>query len=81
MPLVWRGTGVNEIGIDSKSDKVVIRVDPKHFRPAEVDLLLGDQTKSKQQLGWELKISFAHLVNMMTDADLFLATREKRSNG
>jgi GDPmannose 4,6-dehydratase len=59
----------------------VIRIDPKYFRPAEVDLLLGDPTKAKKQLGWELKTSFEELVNMMTDADLGMAEREMRADG
>jgi len=81
MPLEWRGNGVNEKGIDTTNGKVVIQIDPKYFRPAEVDLLLGDPTKAKTQLGWELRTSFEELVNMMTDADLKQAEREKRANG
>jgi len=52
MPLQWRGSGVNEEGIDSVSGKTVIRIDTKYFRPAEVDLLLGDPSKAKRELGW-----------------------------
>jgi len=70
MPLEWRGLGVDEVGIDTASGRTVIRIDPKYFRPAEVDLLLGDPSKAKRELGWELKTSFEQLVNMMTDADL-----------
>jgi GDPmannose 4,6-dehydratase len=81
MPLEWQGTGVNEKGIDTTTGKTVIQIDPKYFRPAEVDLLLGDPTKAKKQLGWELKTSFEELVNMMTDADMKLAEREKRADG
>lgn len=81
MPLEWQGSGVNEKGIDTKSGKTVIQIDTKYFRPAEVDLLLGDPTKARKQLGWELKTSFEHLVNMMTDADLKQAEREKRADG
>jgi GDPmannose 4,6-dehydratase len=81
MPLEWQGSGVEEKGIDTTSGKTVIRIDPKYFRPAEVDLLLGDPTKARSQMGWELKTSFEQLVNMMTDADLELSEREKRSNG
>jgi len=81
MPLEWRGSGEAEQGIDSTTGKVVIRIDPKYFRPAEVDLLLGDPSKARRQLGWELKTSFEQLVNMMTDTDLELAEREKRANG
>lgn len=70
MPLEWRGEGEEEVGIDTTTGNTVIRIDPKYFRPAEVDLLLGDPSKAKRELGWELKTSFEQLVNMMTDADL-----------
>jgi GDPmannose 4,6-dehydratase len=81
MPLEWQGSDVAEKGIDTTSGKTVIQIDPKYFRPAEVDLLLGDPTKARTQLGWELKTSFEELVNMMTDADFGLAEREKRADG
>ena len=81
MQLVWQGSGVDEKGIDSATGRTIIKIDPKYFRPAEVDLLLGDPTKAKTQLGWELKTSFEELVNMMTDADFILAEREKRADG
>jgi GDPmannose 4,6-dehydratase len=81
MPLAWQGSGVDEKGIDTTSGRTVIRIDPKYFRPAEVDLLLGDPTKARSQMGWELKTSFEQLVNMMTDADFTLAEREKRAEG
>jgi len=70
MPLQWQGTGIDETGIDSASGKTVIRIDSKYFRPAEVDLLLGDPSKAKRELGWTIKTSFEQLVHMMTDADL-----------
>ena len=81
MPLEWRGCGGDEEGIDHNTGKVVIRIDPKYFRPAEVDLLLGDPSKARRELGWELKTSFNQLVDMMVTADLELATREQRANG
>ena len=68
--LVWEGSGENETGKDAKTGKVIIRIDPKYFRPAEVDLLLGDPSKAKEELGWESKTKFSELVKMMTDADL-----------
>jgi len=80
MPLEWQGVGKTEKGVDSRTGKVVIRIDPKYFRPAEVDLLLGDPSKARLQLGWNIKTSFDQLVNMMTDADLKQAEREKRAN-
>lgn len=81
MPLEWQGSGAAEKGIDGNTGKVVIRIDPKYFRPAEVDLLLGDPAKAKLKLGWEVKTSFDQLVHMMVDADLEMAEREKRADG
>lgn len=81
MPLEWRGRGVHEKGIDTVTGNIVIEVDPKYFRPAEVDLLLGDPSKAKRQLGWEPKLGFNALVEMMVDEDLASAEREKRANG
>jgi GDPmannose 4,6-dehydratase len=65
MKITWEGEGLNEVGIDKLSKKTVIRVDPKYFRPAEVETLLGDATKAKEKLGWEPKISFEQLVEDM----------------
>jgi GDPmannose 4,6-dehydratase len=65
MKIAWEGEGLNEVGIDKLSKKTVIRVDPKYFRPAEVETLLGDASKAKENLGWEPKISFKELVEDM----------------
>jgi GDPmannose 4,6-dehydratase len=65
MDIEWRGEGLDEIGIDKNTGRVVIKVDDKYFRPAEVESLLGDATKAKEQLGWEPKISFNELVEDM----------------
>jgi GDPmannose 4,6-dehydratase len=81
MPLEWQGSGEGEKGVDRNSGTTVIQIDPKYFRPAEVDLLLGDPSKARRQLGWEPQTSFEQLVNMMTDTDLEQAEREKRANG
>jgi GDPmannose 4,6-dehydratase len=81
MLLQWQGTGLHEKGIDAKTGKIVIEIDQKYFRPTEVDLLLGDPSKAKDKLGWVPKVTFESLVNMMVDADLELAEREKRANG
>jgi len=67
--LEWKGEGVNEVGIDSKTRKVLIRVSPKYFRPAEVDILLGDPSKAKRELDWEAKVHLKDLVKEMVDAD------------
>jgi GDPmannose 4,6-dehydratase len=63
--IVWEGEGLNEVGIDRITGKKVIKVDPKYFRPAEVETLLGDATKAKVELGWEPKISFDQLIEDM----------------
>jgi GDPmannose 4,6-dehydratase len=65
MKIAWEGEGLDEVGIDKLSKKTVIRVDPKYFRPAEVETLLGDASKAKEKLGWEPKISFKELVEDM----------------
>jgi GDPmannose 4,6-dehydratase len=65
MQITWRGEGLNEIGYDVFTGKEVVKVDPRYFRPAEVETLLGDPTKAKKQLGWEPKISFEQLVEDM----------------
>ena len=61
----WYGEGMEEIGVDRKTKKTIIQVDPKYFRPAEVETLLGDATKAKEKLGWEPEISFEQLVKEM----------------
>ncbi|MBR5643611.1 MAG: GDP-mannose 4,6-dehydratase [Salinivirgaceae bacterium] len=69
--LRWEGEGVNEKGIDVATGKVLVEVDPKYFRPAEVDQLLGDPTKAKTQLGWNpRKTSFEDLVKIMVEHDM-----------
>lgn len=72
------GEEVEEEGIDKKSGKVLVKVDPRYFRPAEVDLLLGDPSKAKEKLGWEPKVTFQELVKIMTRADWELARTEKK---
>ena len=63
--LEWEGTGVDEVGKDAKSGNVLIEIDPRYFRPTEVDLLIGDPTKVKEKLGWEAKIEVEELVSEM----------------
>jgi GDPmannose 4,6-dehydratase len=65
MDIRWEGEGLDEVGIDTVSDKVVIRVSEKYFRPSEVDTLIGDSSKAREKLGWEPKISFDELVRDM----------------
>jgi GDPmannose 4,6-dehydratase len=69
LPLRWQGEGAAEQGVASDG-RVLIEVDPGYFRPAEVDLLLGDATKAKRELDWEPRVGFAELARMMVDADL-----------
>jgi len=65
MKIEWMGEGLDEVGYDWNTKKAVIKVNPKYFRPAEVETLLGDATKAKEKLGWEPKISFNQLVEDM----------------
>lgn len=77
--LEWQGEGVKEKGIDRSTGKVLVEVDPKYFRPTEVDLLLGDPTKAKNLLGWNpTKTSFEELVKIMVESDMKLVEREER---
>jgi len=68
--LVWNGKGVKEKGLDKKTGKTLIEINPEYFRPSEVDYLLGDPTKVKKQLGWKPKVKFEEIVNLMVEADL-----------
>ena len=68
--IAWEGEGVDEKGYDTKTGKLVVAVDPKYFRPAEVELLLGDATKAKEKLGWEAKVDIDELVEIMMTHDL-----------
>ena len=67
--LIWKGKGLEEKGIEKKTGKVIIEIDPIYFRPAEVDLLIGDPGKAKRALGWKPKVKFRELVKIMTKAD------------
>jgi GDPmannose 4,6-dehydratase len=74
--LTWQGTGINEIGIDNATGKTIVKINPLFFRPAEVDILLGDPSKAEQTLGWKRDISFAELVERMIKNDLKLIEKE-----
>lgn len=78
MDLAWEGEGVNEKGRDRKTGKIILEIDPKYFRPAEVDLLIGDPTKAKEKLGWEPQTKFHELVKLMTEADLSIAKSQMK---
>ncbi|TGM37647.1 GDP-mannose 4,6-dehydratase [Leptospira biflexa] len=68
--VVWEGKEDNEIGKDKKSGQVLVKIDPKYYRPTEVELLIGNPEKAKRQLGWEPKVKFKELVKIMMEADL-----------
>lgn len=73
--LEWKDEGMNEQGLDSRTGEVVVAVDPRYFRPTEVDLLLGDPTKAEKVLGWKRQVSFSDLVREMMDHDLAVARK------
>ena len=68
--IVWRGQGLDEVGVDAKSGEVLVKIDPRYFRPTEVDALVGDPRKANQRLGWRPAIGFDELVREMVEADL-----------
>jgi GDPmannose 4,6-dehydratase len=76
MPVAWEGQGIEERGIDSVSGRPIVAIDPRYFRPAEVDTLLGDASKAHRQLGWEPKIGFEELITEMVTADLMEAEKD-----
>jgi GDPmannose 4,6-dehydratase len=92
LTLAWDGEGVTETGVLTaienkdavqglKVGQTIVRVDPKYFRPAEVETLLGDASKARQKIGWQPKVTFHELVQEMAEADLELAKRERASGG
>ena len=72
----WSGEGADEIGTDAATGKLLVKINPKFYRPAEVDLLLGNPAKAEKELGWEREISFPMLVEGMVKNDLGLAEKE-----
>jgi GDPmannose 4,6-dehydratase len=81
--IIWRGKGIDEKGIDEKSGRIIIEIDPHYFRPSEVETLLGNPLKAKQQLGWEPRTSFKELIVEMMMEDISLAKRDQliKANG
>jgi GDPmannose 4,6-dehydratase len=75
MKIVWRGKGLKEVG--SLGGKDIIKVDPRYFRPTEVETLVGDSSKAKKKLGWKAKITFKELVSEMVREDLKSAKRDE----
>ncbi|MCL2424840.1 MAG: GDP-mannose 4,6-dehydratase [Oscillospiraceae bacterium] len=78
MKIHWKGTGEDEVGIDEISGKTVLRINPKFYRPAEVELLLGSPTKAESVLGWKREISFDEMVKRMVANDLEMVAAEKK---
>ncbi|WP_457623727.1 GDP-mannose 4,6-dehydratase [Persephonella sp.] len=74
--IVWEGEGVNTKGIDRKSNKVIVEVSPEFYRPAEVDILIGNPKKAEEKLGWKPKTKFKELVEIMMEADLERVSKE-----
>jgi len=74
--IVWKGEGVNTKGIDRKSNKVIVEVSPEFYRPAEVDILIGNPKKAEEKLGWKPKTKFKELVEIMMEADLERVSKE-----
>src|SRR5580698_437614 len=76
MKIEWQGEGVEEVGIDTATGRTLIHVDPRYFRPTEVETLLGDPTKAREKLGWSAEVTFAELVAEMIESDLDVAKRD-----
>jgi GDPmannose 4,6-dehydratase len=73
----WKGKGIDEVGIDKKTGKTIVEIDPEYFRPTEVDLLIGDGSKAEKELGWKPKTKFKDLVKLMAESDLEIVKRGK----
>ena len=76
MNIEWQGKGIDEVGIDTVSGKTLVRVDPRYFRPTEVETLLGDPSKAREKLGWSAEVTFPELVADMVESDLEDAKRD-----
>ena len=79
--IVWQGNGADEIGSDAKTGQTLIKIDPRYFRPTEVDLLLGDPSKAFRKLGWKHSTTFRELVAEMVSSDLKLVAAEESRKG
>jgi GDPmannose 4,6-dehydratase len=77
----WRGKGIDEVGIDSGTGKTLVMIDSRYFRPTEVDLLLGDPSKARRELGWKHTVTFPELVAEMVKSDLEVVARESHAQG
>ena len=77
IPIQWEGSGIHEKGINARTGRVVIEIDPRYFRPTEVEFLLGDPTKAREQMGWEPSVQFSELVKAMVQADIEEAEKDR----
>ena len=77
----WKGSGIDEVGIDTASGDMLVKIDSRYFRPTEVDLLLGDPSKARRVLGWKHTVSFPELVSDMLASDLKVVAEESRMRG
>ena len=75
----WRGSGVEEKGVDARTGEALVEVDPRYFRPTEVESLRGDAGKAQKELGWRHRTSFPELVREMVESDLAAASRGNRA--
>jgi GDPmannose 4,6-dehydratase len=76
--IAWSGSGVDEIGLDASNGRVLVRIDPRHFRPTEVEVLQGDASKAREKLGWSPTTSLPELVREMVASDLIIVAQEQQ---
>ncbi|MGB0577123.1 MAG: GDP-mannose 4,6-dehydratase [Alphaproteobacteria bacterium] len=77
----WRGSGINEIGVDKDTDETLVEIDQRYFRPTEVDILCGDPSKARERLNWQHRTGFEELVSEMVQSDMELIASEGKRNG
>lgn len=79
IPIIWQGEGIDEIGVNANTGQTIVKIDPRYFRPTEVDLLLGDSTKAHTNLGWKHTIAFADLVTEMVQSDMDYVVKNSKA--
>jgi GDPmannose 4,6-dehydratase len=75
IPIAWKGKGANEKGVSKKTGRTLVTIDPRYYRPTEVDLLIGDASKARRRLGWSAKTKFDELARLMVKADFDLVSK------